>query len=61
VAGLGRAPILVAIAIIENGGINGVDAIDFIRKHRKGAFNKTQVTFIQNYQPKKAQGCCVIS
>ena len=39
VAGLGRAPVLVAISLIE-GGMTPEDAVLFIRKHRHGAINK---------------------
>ena len=38
VAGLGRAPLLVAIALV-NKGCPPVMAIDLIRKNRKGALN----------------------
>jgi len=51
-AGLGRAPILVAIALVESGK-EGVDAIDIIRSVRKGAFNAKQVDWISKYKPQK--------
>ncbi|KAF9932235.1 Protein tyrosine phosphatase type IVA 1 [Linnemannia zychae] len=38
VAGLGRAPILVAMALIELGMAN-LDTIEFIRRRRRGCFN----------------------
>ena len=38
VAGLGRAPVLVAIALV-NKGMAPVEAIELIRKNRKGALN----------------------
>jgi len=58
VAGLGRAPVLVAIALIES-GMEPLDAIAFIRKKRKGAINARQIKFIEGYRP-SAKGCCVI-
>ncbi len=39
-AGLGRAPFLVAIALVNN-GCSPSNAIDLIRKNRPGAFNLT--------------------
>ena len=45
VAGLGRAPLLVAIALIE-AGIAPIDAVDFIRSCRRGAFNALQLKYI---------------
>ncbi|KAI9276172.1 protein-tyrosine phosphatase-like protein [Sporodiniella umbellata] len=48
VAGIGRAPVLVAISLIE-GGMDPLDAVSYIRKHRRGAFNKGQVRFLDKY------------
>ncbi|KAI8150034.1 tyrosine phosphatase type IVA 3-like protein [Fennellomyces sp. T-0311] len=45
VAGLGRAPVLVAIALIEM-GMKPLDAIEFIREKRRGAFNKPQIAYL---------------
>ena len=41
VAGLGRAPLLVAIALIEC-GVDYLTAVETIRKERRGAINKLQ-------------------
>ncbi|KAG0203806.1 Protein tyrosine phosphatase type IVA 1 [Mortierella sp. GBA30] len=49
VAGLGRAPILVAIAMIELGMAN-LDTIEFIRKRRRGCFNNNQIQYIDGYK-----------
>lgn len=58
VAGLGRAPLLVAIALI-NDGANPEDAITLIRSKRKGALNNLQCKFLQDtYKPPKK--ACVI-
>ncbi len=51
-AGLGRAPFLVDIAMI-NKGCSPTNAIDFIRKSRPGALNNAQVTYILEYKPMK--------
>ncbi|SAL98322.1 hypothetical protein [Absidia glauca] len=45
VAGLGRAPLLVAIALIEM-GMKPLDAIEYIRSRRRGAFNKPQIMYL---------------
>ncbi|KAI7862536.1 protein-tyrosine phosphatase-like protein [Spinellus fusiger] len=49
VAGLGRAPALVAIGLIEL-GMQPLDAIDYVRQKRKGAFNKPQITYLDSYK-----------
>ena len=38
VAGLGRAPFLVAIGLVNN-GCSSINAIELIRKNRSGALN----------------------
>lgn len=55
VAGLGRAPVLVAIALIEM-GMKPLDAIEFIRSKRRGAFNKPQIAYLVNHDDKR----CII-
>ncbi|XP_055459562.1 protein tyrosine phosphatase type IVA 2-like isoform X3 [Psammomys obesus] len=51
VSGLGRAPVLVALALIES-GMKNEDAVHFIRQKRRGAFNTKQLLFLKNYEPK---------
>jgi protein tyrosine phosphatase type 4A len=48
VAGLGRAPILVVIALIED-GMEPLAAAQFIRARRKGALNTTQLHWVSSY------------
>jgi len=65
VAGLGRAPILVALALVEYAKMDPLDAIGYIRERRKGAINNVQLNWLMKYQPKnknaKVVQCCVIS
>lgn len=49
VAGLGRAPVLVAIALIES-GMGKLDAIEYIRQKRRGAFNLRQIQYLDSYK-----------
>ena len=68
VAGLGRAPVLVAIALIEFAGMDPVEAVSFLRQKRRGAINEKQLLYLGEYKKqykKKAStagesGCCVI-
>lgn len=57
VAGLGRAPVLVAIALIEN-GMKYHDAVDTIRQKRRGAINQRQLDFLERYKPANRRGSC---
>ncbi|XP_076069591.1 protein-tyrosine phosphatase 4A family member PRL-1 isoform X2 [Oratosquilla oratoria] len=68
VAGLGRAPVLVAIALIEL-GMRYEDAVEHIRQKRRGAINAKQLAYLEKYRPKsrlrlknghnKVGACCV--
>ncbi|CAH8489334.1 unnamed protein product [Schistosoma rodhaini] len=48
IAGYGRAPVLVAVALMEL-GMSSEDAIELIRSKRKGAFNDRQIHYLTNY------------
>ncbi|TKR82741.1 hypothetical protein L596_016422 [Steinernema carpocapsae] len=50
VAGLGRAPVLVAIALME-AGMSCEEAISLIRQQRRGALNQKQLDFLASYKP----------
>ncbi|CAG8507419.1 28090_t:CDS:2 [Dentiscutata erythropus] len=59
VAGLGRAPVLVAIALIES-GMSALDAIVYIRERRRGAINNRQLKYIETYKRRSKTGKCII-
>lgn len=66
VAGLGRAPVLVAIALIEL-GLKYEEAVELIRSKRRGAINTKQLTYLEKYKSKSRlkhkdghkSSCCV--
>jgi len=49
VHGLGRSPVLVAMALRE-AGMHRQESIDFVRSRRRGSFNVRQLEFLQKYQ-----------
>ncbi|KAF9902168.1 Protein tyrosine phosphatase type IVA 1 [Linnemannia zychae] len=54
VAGLGRAPLLVAIALIE-AGLTPEESIARVREKRRGALNTKQTKFIMDYKRRKSR------
>jgi len=63
VAGLGRAPVLVVIALIEFGALEPLDAIQIVRNERRGAINRKQLTYLTSYKRKRtteSEDCCCI-
>jgi len=62
VAGLGRAPLLVAVALIE-AGLDAMDAVELIRQKRRGAINRLQLKYLQDYKPSRRRpnnGCLLM-
>jgi protein tyrosine phosphatase type 4A len=57
VAGLGRAPILVAIALIES-GMDAIQTINLVRTKRRGSINRTQLQYLKKY--KRSAGRCIV-
>jgi len=49
VAGLGRSPVLIAIALLE-AGMKADDAVFLIRSQRRGALNDKQLEFLKQYK-----------
>ncbi|KAF0299279.1 Protein tyrosine phosphatase type IVA 1 [Amphibalanus amphitrite] len=66
VAGLGRAPVLVALALMEL-GLKYEDAVELIRQKRRGAINAKQLQYLEKYRPRSRlklknghkAGCCI--
>ena len=55
-----RAPVLVAIALIEY-GLDPINAVEHIRKFRRGAINLRQLKYLEKYQPRRGnKGKCFI-
>ncbi|KAI7865472.1 protein-tyrosine phosphatase-like protein [Spinellus fusiger] len=59
VAGLGRAPVLVAIALIEL-GMSPLDSIAYIRERRRGAINNRQIKYLEAYRPQTKSHCSIM-
>jgi len=57
IAGLGRAPMMVAIALIER-GMPYLKAVDFLRSKRNKCINEPQLAFLRTYKPHK--GCIIM-
>eukprot|EP00123_Amoebidium_parasiticum_P001602 comp12731_c0_seq1/m.7846 comp12731_c0_seq1/g.7846 ORF comp12731_c0_seq1/g.7846 comp12731_c0_seq1/m.7846 type:complete len:256 (-) comp12731_c0_seq1:137-904(-) len=52
-AGLGRAPFLVALALVQVGGMDNCAAVSLIRENRRGAINKKQLDYILKFKARK--------
>lgn len=52
VAGLGRAPILVALALVEYANVAPLDAVGYVRERRNGAINQVQLYWLMKYRPR---------
>lgn len=53
VAGLGRAPVMAAIALMEMTGMDPLDAVEKIRERQRGAINARQLAFLRTYKPRR--------
>ncbi|KAJ9457759.1 putative protein tyrosine phosphatase type IVA A [Diplonema papillatum] len=63
IAGLGRAPVLVAVSLIELAGLQAADAVYHIRESRHGCFNQDQLKWLLKYKRTRkpygnSSGCC---
>jgi protein tyrosine phosphatase type 4A len=60
IAGLGRAPVLVALALVES-GMEPLESVEFIRQKRRGAINLNQLKFLEAYsRRRKGSAKCTI-
>lgn len=64
IAGLGRGPVMVALALMEL-GMKYEDTIEFVRARRRGAFNQKQLKYLSTYKPRnrlknKRSSCAII-
>jgi protein tyrosine phosphatase type 4A len=59
VAGLGRAPVLVCLALIES-GMGWMEAVELVRKKRRGALNLTQLKYLETYKVRGKKDSCTI-
>ncbi|KAM9971753.1 hypothetical protein ACTFIW_011736 [Dictyostelium discoideum] len=59
IAGLGRTPLLVCIALIED-GMKPLQAVEFVRSKRKNAINSPQIKFLKEYKASKKAGCKIM-
>jgi len=59
IAGLGRAPLLVALALME-AGMTSSEAVQYVRERRKGSINMKQMQWLALYKPRKRKSCIVM-
>lgn len=59
-SGMGRAPSMLCISLIEYEGYNNIDAVELVRKKRKGSINSLQLKYILNYAINKKSYCIII-
>eukprot|EP01098_Paradermamoeba_levis_P015148 TRINITY_DN7535_c0_g1_i1.p1 TRINITY_DN7535_c0_g1~~TRINITY_DN7535_c0_g1_i1.p1 ORF type:complete len:159 (+),score=11.78 TRINITY_DN7535_c0_g1_i1:214-690(+) len=57
IAGLGRAPVLVALSLIDE-GMDNLESIQFVRNKRRGAINQKQLNFLKHYS--RSNDKCII-
>ena len=49
------------VAFTGQAGLDAMDAVELIRKRRRGAINRVQLKYVQDYKPtrKKKDGCVI--
>mmetsp|Transcript_21848 Transcript_21848/g.62036 ORF Transcript_21848/g.62036 Transcript_21848/m.62036 type:complete len:171 (-) Transcript_21848:38-550(-) len=56
VAGLGRAPVMAAVALIEMTSMDAMDAVEKIRERQRGAINAKQLKYLETYKRSANKG-----
>lgn len=59
-AGMGRAPTLLAYLMITKYNWNNSNSVDYVRKLRRGSFNKTQLDWILDLELPSKTFCVII-
>ena len=60
VSGMGRAPTMLCISLIEYDNYNSLEAIELLREKRKGCLNSKQLHYLLNYKKNKVKIGCII-
>jgi len=60
VAGLGRSPLLVAIALIRYAKMTAIESVELIRNVRRGAFTQNQLHYLKKFESCHCQEKCVV-
>lgn len=60
VAGLGRAPLLVCIALMELHQLDPLEAIRLVRTKRPGSLNVNQLKYLREYNHVRKNNCCIV-
>ena len=55
----GSAPVMVAVALVE-AGMQPLDAVEYVRKRRRGAINAKQIQYVDSYRPRSKKGSCAV-
>ena len=48
---------LVAVALVES-GMEPLDAVEFVRKRRRGAINSKQIKYVESYHRRSQKSGC---
>jgi len=60
VSGMGRAPCVLGVLLIEYENYENIYCIEAIRKKRKGSINSVQLKYLMNYKLNKKESSCII-
>ena len=59
VAGMGRAPLMVGLALVRN-GCSPDETVKYIREMRKGALNREQEQYLRKIKTSSGKNICII-